>query len=157
MACRPVYPGRTRRQLFMNSNGHTLRFFGQTPYTLKNALHGLGYSNYLCEMQQLIPTQPDEVQVECVVDYLAVKQFPSLLSRWRRVDPLSRSVAIQRVLEQSKLPSPHHRAFIARTLEVQGRELLSERAVRSAITALSQDADPDVRAAAAWAVRPAPR
>jgi len=147
--------------IFYESNGHTLRIFDQTPYTLKGSLSELGYNNYLCEMQQLIPTQPDELQVECIVDYLAVKQFPGQLRRWRRTKPLSRQALIQRVLEQSQHSNPDHRAFLARTLELKGRHLLTDVRVRAALTTLSRDADPEVRAAAAWvpqwAARPYPR
>ena len=75
--------------IIYESNGHTLHFFGETPTSLRSALEQFGYKNYLLEAGRLIPVQSGDMQPECNVDYLAVKQFPPGLENWTVAPPMT--------------------------------------------------------------------
>jgi FkbM family methyltransferase len=55
------------------SNGHTLWFYGERPSRLKAEMEAAGYRNYLVGPTSLTPVTSADPQLECRVDYLAVK------------------------------------------------------------------------------------
>lgn len=132
------------------SNGHTLRFFGETPNHLIAALEKFGYQNYLVEPGRLIPVRSSDLQAECVVDYLACKHQPDGLQDWRVDTPMTLEETVAKVLSSCSHPNEFHRAYIARSLAGAGRSILSNREVREALDSLSNDANADVRSVVTW-------
>ncbi len=60
--------------ILVESNGHTLRQFNESPAHLKAILASYGYRSYLIESGRLCPVQPDDFQPVTCVDYLASKR-----------------------------------------------------------------------------------
>jgi FkbM family methyltransferase len=132
------------------SNGHTLRFFGETPNRLIAALEKFGYTNYLVEPGRLVPIHSSDLQPECTVDCLAVKQMPGGLQDEWTISPLTLEETITRVLSSCAHTREHHRAYIARALARAKPSILFDRRVMDALEFLHADPNTDVRAAAAW-------
>lgn len=102
--------------LLVESNGHTLHFFGETPTTLKAALTAYGYRIFQVDRRRLIPVAVDELQATTVVDYLAVKQLPRPPRRWRFDAPLSRRDRLRRVRASFRSPIEPDRLYMARAI-----------------------------------------
>lgn len=136
--------------ILVESNAHTLEFFGKTPHDLSAALTGHGYSIYQIEPQQLVPLPVDHLQLECVTDLLAAKEAWPLPDGWRIGPAPSLEDTIARAAGLATHPHEHYRGHLARTLAQAGDELLDDRQVRLALDALAADPHADVRAAAAW-------
>jgi FkbM family methyltransferase len=64
--------------VFYESNGYTLDFYGETCQGLKAEFERFGYRNYYVDTAhaRLIPVGRDDLQPNCCVDYLAVKDAP---------------------------------------------------------------------------------
>lgn len=62
--------------LVYESNPQTLKFFGKTPKQLVATLGGFGYDSYIEKSGSLVPVQPDNLDLECIVNCLAVKGSP---------------------------------------------------------------------------------
>ncbi|MCC6167023.1 MAG: FkbM family methyltransferase [Caldilineaceae bacterium] len=73
--------------ILYESNGHTLHLFGETPNSLMSLLEQYGYRCYLVQPGLLTPVQSGDLQPECTVDYLAVKQPLGRLNKWRVQNP----------------------------------------------------------------------
>jgi FkbM family methyltransferase len=143
--------------LFVESNGHTLAMFGQTPASLKATLEGFGYRNYLAESGRLRPAGRADFQPLTCVDYLATKDVARLESRGWRVDPpMDRAEVIGHVLDSCRSPYATVRAYIARALKGAGPAILGHEPVRQAVRDLQADASPDVRRAARAVRLPSP-
>jgi FkbM family methyltransferase len=103
--------------IFYESNGHTLKIFNETPNSLILALEELGYKNYLVESDTLVPVKSTDWQFDCVVDYLAFKDYHA-----KRLKNLKFRSAFtsEEIIEQAVLscghPNKHHRGHTARTL-----------------------------------------
>lgn len=65
--------------VFYESNGHTLDYYGETCQRLKAEFVRLGYRNYYVDTAhaRLVPVDPGDLQPDCCVDYLAVKDAPA--------------------------------------------------------------------------------
>jgi FkbM family methyltransferase len=137
--------------ILYESNGHTLRFFGETPQSLKTSIERHGYSNYLVEPGILRPVRSSDFQPNCFVDYFAVKEMPAGLRGWSIGSELSEEEVIDRLLVTCASPNEHERGYAARSLETAPRHLLSDKRVSSALRHLTTDAQAYVRDAAAWA------
>ena len=61
--------------VFYESNGYTLDVFGETCQRLKAAFSQFGFQSYYVDSSRarLVPIEPDDMQPDCVADYLAVK------------------------------------------------------------------------------------
>jgi FkbM family methyltransferase len=94
--------------VFYESNGYTLDFFGETCQRLKAEFARFGYRNYYVDTAhaRLIPVEPGDLQPDCCVDYLAVKDgpagwlgrllgrtpaSPTMIGGWPVAAPLTRS------------------------------------------------------------------
>src|SRR5262249_5322301 len=110
----------------------------------------LGYRNYQIEPGQLMPVRARDLQPFVVVDYLAVKRWPSRLSGWQVRPPLHRTELLEKFLAACAHPHQHVRGHAARELANAPRWLLIEPAVQNALTALRTDSLAEVRDAAAW-------
>lgn len=109
--CRP-------RFLLFEANGHTLGMFSETPRSLLYAVEELGFSSFLVLPGRLIATRPDEVQAECVVDYLAVGAgLEFAVPGWRVETAMPEGEKKARILEACAHPHPHYRAHISRELK----------------------------------------
>jgi FkbM family methyltransferase len=138
--------------LFVESNGHTLAMFGQTPTTLRSVLVGFGYRNYQVEQGRLRPVRPAELQALTCVDYLALKGAPRLKAggrSWRIDPPLGRREIIEQVLASCRSSNPADRGYIARALADAPPAILSRKSVLRAVQSLQADEGESVRAAAA--------
>lgn len=102
--------------LLVESNGHTLHFFGESPTTLKAALAAYGYRIFQVDRRRLIPVRVDELQATTVVDYLAVKAMPRPPRRWRFDAPMSRRERLRRVRASFRSAIEPDRLYIARAL-----------------------------------------
>lgn len=117
--------------LFVESNGHTLSLFGETPGTLKATLAAYGYRIFQVERRRLIPVAIDELQPTAVVDYLAVKSTPLPPGRWRIDPPMTIRERLRRVRASLGSPIAHDRAYIAGALERSPASLRDDREVAS--------------------------
>jgi hypothetical protein len=62
---------------------------------------------------------------------------------------------VQRMVADCLVPNPDHRAYLARRLQEEGREVLDHPALAPTLAALAVDPVEAVREASAW-LRPAP-
>jgi len=108
---------------------------------------------YLLEPGRLVPTQPGDLQAECVVNYLAVKGRPPGLESWPIASPRSLEDTIGKIVSESRHPDEHHRAYIARALAEAAPGIVADARVTVALRSLGDDPSEDVRAAAAWFVK----
>ena len=143
--------------IFYESNGHTLWLFGQTPNRLLAALEEYGYTNYLVEPGQLVPVRASDLQAECNVDYLAVKQLPTDLQDWRIVPPMTLEETIDKVLSSCTHSHHHCRTYIARALARADPAILFHPKVMEALESLRTDPNTEVRAAVSWWTKIKPR
>lgn len=143
--------------LFIESNGHTLAMFNQTPETLKGVLESYGYRNYLVDESRLCPVRPHDFQAITCVDYLAVKRAPRGSRQFLVDRPLSLEETVSRVQRSASSPALPQRAYIARALRDAPPAVLASEAVQSCIEALRNDPEAQVREAARAIVLPKAR
>jgi len=131
------------------SNGHTLQMFNETPQSLIAALDVFGYKSYLTQQKRLVPVEINDLQPECVVDYLAAKQ---LVGKWRDwvITSMTQEEQLSLLLVESCVSGGPNRAYVARTLASANRSFLSDPRIRAALDRLCMDEDPTVRDAASW-------
>jgi FkbM family methyltransferase len=134
--------------VYYESNGHTLGFFGHTPFHLKAALEGLGYANYIPEQGKLVPVAAEEFQPSTVVDYLALKRIPAALRNWQIDRPMRLETIVSRVVASTASEHPAARLDIARGLANAPHRVRAHRRVKTALAALRNDPDARVREAA---------
>ncbi|MBN1888132.1 MAG: FkbM family methyltransferase [Thermoflexales bacterium] len=132
------------------SNGHTLRLFGETPNRLMAAFERFGYRNYLVGPGRLTPVQSDHMQPECNVDYLAIKQLPEGMKNWQIVLPMTTEQMIARILSACAHSNNFCRLYTARALAGATRDYLLDLRVVNALESLCMDPNAEVRAAMAW-------
>jgi len=109
--------------LFIESNGHCLQWFGETPETLRGALAGLGYSIFGVRSRRplrptsFFPVAPDSLQGRCVVNYFCVKDVAALQARGARITPAPGRAALLRDVRRTlRGENVHERAYIERAL-----------------------------------------
>jgi FkbM family methyltransferase len=136
--------------IVFESNGHTLHLYAKQPRDLMAALEGLGYRCYFVETGHLFPTQSDDLQPECNMDCLAVKNPPANLARWQLAAPMSLELRVSKLLSSCAHAHPHARAYIGRALEGHAALIASDPRIPAALNALANDADPEVRSAVNW-------
>jgi FkbM family methyltransferase len=136
--------------LLFESNSFTLNFFDETPSRLMAALEKLGYRCYLVEAGRLTPVYSQQVQTQCTVDYLAVKQPLPVLKGWQIQKPLSQRIITKRILTTSADTQEYERVHIARALAQADPVLLGNPRVQYALGRLSKDSSETVRNAVAW-------
>jgi len=139
--------------VFVESNGHTLAMFGQTPATLKKTLEGFGYRNFQVENGSLRPVRRGALQPGTVVDYLAIKggESPKIESAgraWRVDPPMTRHEVVMQVVDSARSRNPAERGYIARALAGAPADLLAVGPVAEAVNALKADEGEAVRTAA---------
>jgi FkbM family methyltransferase len=136
--------------ILYESNGHTLGFFARTPRDVRSRLASSGYDCFMVRPHQLVPLAVDDLQLECIVDCVAMKRCPIALNGWEiaaGLDPWSRRFLAERSCTD---PNPVVRAYAGRALQAAEPAFLTEWKIASALNALKKDPDPDVRQAVAW-------
>lgn len=137
--------------LLYECNGHTLWPYGATPEDLIATVEGLGYTSYMVDQGRLIPVDPGDFQPQTLVDYLAVKQLPSL-TRWPVEPALGLKERVARIVVDGTHANHNHRVYMGRALQRGGPEILGHPSIVGLIAALGDDPVDDVRAAvASWA------
>lgn len=141
--------------IFVESNGHTLRFFDESPAHLKAVLAGYGYRSYLIELGRLCPVQPDDFQPITCVDYLALKRSTPVLDVCRVDRPLTFRELVVRITHSAHSSHDSERLYIANALTTASSEILRSKRVHQVVELLRQDPCKDIRlAAAAIALEP---
>jgi FkbM family methyltransferase len=135
--------------ILFESNGHTLRFFNETPRSLLGAIEQFGYCSYIPGERTLTPFSSAEFQPEGLVDYLAIKQIPTALQDWRVLPPMSQEETIQKILQTCTHDNVYYRIFMASALSEAGVTLTSDLRVAQALSAMRVDSDARVRSEAA--------
>ncbi|SIO62230.1 methyltransferase, FkbM family [Singulisphaera sp. GP187] len=134
--------------VFIESNGHTLSYFDETPARLKTVLADYGYRSYLIELGRLCPVQPADFQPVTCVDYLALKRATPVLDVCRVDRPLTFKELEVRIVHSAHSSHDSERLYIAKTLTSASAELLRSRRVHEVVELLRQDRCGEVRAAA---------
>jgi FkbM family methyltransferase len=134
--------------ILVESNGHTLDFYGLVPDSLKAKLESFGYKNYLVEDGRLSPVQIGDLQPSTVVDYLAVKQMPANLGNWQVTDALTPEEILVRVVASCHAPNADDRYYIARALKTADASVLEDPRVIEGVRAMLSDVDDRVKSAA---------
>jgi FkbM family methyltransferase len=129
---------------------HTLAAYGHTTGELVSLLEEYGYAVYNVDVNRLVRRRPDEVQVTTVMDVLAAKRGVCRLPGWRIEPPMRRQEMVERLIAETYSGNPDCRASAAREARELHPEVLAAPAVAAALNRLSGDAEPTVRAAAAW-------
>ncbi len=130
------------------ANGHTLSFYEQTPQSLKSALEGFGFRNYLMEPGRLVGVRAGDLQPATCVDYLALKQAPANLDGWRIEESMSPKKVINRLLASCASANVAERLYAVRAIAGAPEAIQSHRRVRAAVNSLRSDTAEEVRAAA---------
>jgi len=137
--------------LLYECNGHTLWPYGATPEDLIATVEGLGYTSYMVDQGRLIPVGPGEFQPQTLVDYLAVKQVPSL-GRWPVAPALDLEERVARIVVDATHANHNHRVYMGRALQRADPEILGHPSIVELVATLRDDPVDDVRAVVtAWA------
>ena len=145
--------------LFVESNGHTLHLFGESPRSLKAALTAYGYELFQVEERRLIPVGLAEFQGTTVVDYLAVKSSPKGTRGWRVDRPMPPREQIRRARASCLSSLEAERLYAARTIGHAPEIVRSDRRVVRAFERLKADPVSTIRSEAEdWSLsaRPEP-
>ncbi len=138
--------------ILIECNGHTLAHYGSTTHELRAELERFGYRCHFIDSSlpnRLVPVSADQVQPECVADYLAFKTTPQTLAPWFVGPPFGRAELVERVLTMCRDPDVDHRAYGASVLSGAPAWMLAHPAIGAARVMLCADPVPAVRAAAA--------
>jgi FkbM family methyltransferase len=132
------------------SNAHTLELAGSSPHELVGALDSLGYVNYLVDPGRLTRIGPGDIQIETVSNCIALKRRPPGLSGWIVSPRMTDEERLAKVLVEAGHDNPHCRRYMAGALATFDESFLALPQVVTALAALRDDPQGDVRAAAAW-------
>ena len=135
--------------IYLESNGHTLWIFEETPNSLKRAIESFGYRNYMALPDGYVSVLPDDVQGATVVDYLAVKSAPTGFNEDIRETALSEEKIAAELREAGASPVIPHRLYALRTLAHAPETLLARADLQAMVARLRTDEAEEVRSAAA--------
>jgi hypothetical protein len=94
--------------------------------------------------------EPSELQFECVVDYLALRNGSACPRGWRIGSRRAAAAQARLAAAACRDSNPCVRAHAARTLRLADAAMLSRASIRAALRSLAADPVPDVRADVAW-------
>jgi FkbM family methyltransferase len=138
-----------RPLLLIESNAPMLEYSGGSSRELLQFLAECGYELYLVDRhhgRRLVRVHPDDVQVECVVDYLACTSLPDdRLSDWTVVDAVGNDFLVGYFAIACASRHAGNRSYAARALTIAPSEVRRDPEVRLILDALALDADPGVR------------
>jgi len=96
--------------IFIEANAHMLAHYGQAPRDVLRELEAHRFDTYLIDPTApgvLVPMGSDDMQTECVADYVAFRTMPELGS-WRIGSPLDREELVERVIRTTETADPDH-------------------------------------------------
>jgi len=150
-ALQPLFERRRLRAAVVRSDGWMLRRRGQTPSGLLDALRRHGYSTFLLEddgTTRLRPLAAGDILPLAVAHIAAFCDLGPLPGSWCWGPPLTEDEVVGRMLRLCVDPHPPYREEAAWLLREAPPALAAHRALRVARTALREDPDEHVRAAA---------
>jgi FkbM family methyltransferase len=130
--------------LFYESNGHTLNFYGETPRRLKQAVSEMGLTSYLAREGRFLPVEPEDIQGDVCVDYLAVREMPEALKPRIGARPSQDDIA-RRLAGNLRSSAEPEVLYALRTLADCPTELLRHSAVVDALKPLNTSDSDKVR------------
>jgi ABC-2 type transport system permease protein len=138
-----------RPAILIESNGPMLRYAGSSPVLLKQFLAACGYQLYLLDRHdphQLVRVDPDALQVEAVVDYLACTTLPhERLATWSIVDGMSPEALVRYFALACSDRHASNRAYAAAALTEAPADIRDDHELRPVWSALALDVDASVR------------
>lgn len=141
--------------ILLRSNGHALHWYHQNPRSLRSALVHHGYRFFLITgspTRTLIPVQAGDIQFDCIVDYLAIKdtrQEPKV-DTWTYSPSLTNGEMEQRVLAACDQIDLNYQAYIGRELQYAPDFILSSALVQERLKQFRNSAYSKVSDAAGW-------
>jgi FkbM family methyltransferase len=110
--------------LFIESNGHCLHWFGETPTTLAGALTALGYQLFGVRSKRPLrptsfyPIDPAALQGRVCVNYFCVKDVAAFRAQGARIAsrPLSPAQLERDAVRTLRSDNPHERDYMTRAL-----------------------------------------
>ena len=139
--------------LVLESNGHTLHLYGQSPGTLLDHLHGAQYRSWAIRGNRLVPVTPHDIQFECLVDYLALTDDARTIAGWSCDAARPASQQIELALSTCRDANANVRAHVGRTLQHADASMLRDARISAALHALARDDDASVRESVTWFTR----
>ncbi|MCB9172911.1 MAG: FkbM family methyltransferase [Ardenticatenales bacterium] len=137
--------------ILYESNGGTLRHFGQTPQTLMGALHALGYDCLRVYGDQLVPVDAFTWQPDVVAELLAVKATPQRAAPWTvRKNGFSSAELAQMAAHALAHSYEDDQLWVARSLGEQAGALLLDAQFRGKAAEAQQGGSERVRKALGW-------
>jgi len=132
--------------LFIESNGHCLHWFGETPATLAAALTRLGYHLFGVRSKRPLrptsfyPIDPQALQGRVCVNYFCVKDVAAFRAQGARISaaPPGNAQLERDVLRTIRSDNPHERTYIARALGDYPGVVAAHPRIRSAWTAMPE-------------------
>ena len=126
--------------IFIEANAHMLGHYGRAPKDVLRKLEGHRFSTYLIDSTArgvLVPVTPDDIQTECVADYVAFKSMPDL-GAWRIRSPLDPEELVERVIRTTQTTDPDriHRSYGEGLIDAAPTWLKDHDAVRALQTQL---------------------
>jgi FkbM family methyltransferase len=111
--------------LFIESNGHCLHWFGQTPESLRAALADLGYHLFSVTSQRPLrptsftPVTAEGLQGRCCVNYFCVKDVAAFRAAGARIapQPAGDAALVRDVVRTIRGDNVHERDYILRALD----------------------------------------
>lgn len=89
--------------LLVEANGHMLHEFHYKPSDVVGFLENRGYKCHWIDPnmdeQRLVPVSAEDLQPECVSDYIAFKRRPDNLAPWSIDEPFSRAEVVERLVK----------------------------------------------------------
>jgi FkbM family methyltransferase len=138
-----------RPTLLIESNATMLIYGGSSPTSLMSFLDSCGYELYLLDRHypgRLIRVQPDDIQVECVVDYLACTSFPhERLTEWTPVEGFVPGDLAGYFAVACADRHAQYRAYAAEVLTSAPEDVRDAPELMPVRGALALDSDADVR------------
>jgi FkbM family methyltransferase len=136
------------RIVLYESNGIQLHHFGKTCRDLYAFFADHGYENYRLTTDGLMKIDANALQLQAVLDHIAVKILPIPLSDEPQVDYQDNEELAWLALDLSRTYKSEERAHLARELSMASRDLLLTPQTTQAIRQLSEDSCRSVKEAA---------
>lgn len=136
--------------LFIESNGHCLHWFGETPATLAAALTRLGYHLFGVRSKRPLrptsfyPIDPQALQGRVCVNYFCVKDVAAFEAQGARIapHPLSRRQLERDAVRTLRSDNPHERDYMTRALGEHPDIVSASARIRAALRDVSGSAPP---------------
>jgi ABC-2 type transport system permease protein/lipopolysaccharide transport system permease protein len=150
---RELLLGEVKPLILVESDARMLGRSRATPRSLLNDLAACGYLLFAIDKRQpgrMVRVDPDDLQVDSAVDYLASASFPALqLPQWSVAERFQPAELIDRLVEAGADRDAESRAHAAATLTLAPDEIRDDPEMLTVRAALTFDLGPETRATAA--------